>query len=393
MKKNVNIIIVAFCLLSGISSCSSGSNFFKDIATGVAAAVVQNAAVKGGMSEQDASQTIGSIVENSGGNRQAADIGMSWQNGTLNKYDKQNIISDYVFDKVGEATGQQELMKQLKAIKDADYNYLSAQRDIIDKAKKTNTPIDKRELQNALNRRNQEKADVFYSAILYGEERQKQRLQELLPIKQKLVAQGYESWIADEVAATIIGIQKSTALTETEKAEWLRGLGFDNYQEVSQAVQKVLTDNYYAATINSEVEEETKRQQAAEEKRRAEQKAAEERKNAIQKIKTAKIDGYPFDETSLSQNQKSALDEIADILNRYSDVKVVITGHSCNVGYKNINQKKGLKRAEAGKEYLIEKGISKERISVGSKGETHPIIQNISEENRKQNRRIEFVVE
>ncbi|GHT63305.1 hypothetical protein AGMMS50239_18980 [Bacteroidia bacterium] len=128
-------------------------------------------------------------------------------------------------------------------------------------------------------------------------------------------------------------------------------------------------------------------------KQRAEQKAAEERKNAIEKVATAKIDGYAFDETALLDSQKTTLDNIAATLNKYSDVKVLLIGHTCEIGYKNINLRKGLKRTEAGKAYLIEKGVSQERISVDSKGETKNLVPNTSSENRKQNRRIEVVIQ
>ena len=147
------------------------------------------------------------------------------------------------------------------------------------------------------------------------------------------------------------------------------------------------------AEIQRQKAEEEARRQAEIQRQEAERKIAEERKNAIQKIETAKISGYHFDETALSQNQKSELDVIADVLSRYSDIRVLIIGHTCEIGYKNINQKIGLKRAEAGKEYLIGKGIAAERISVDSKGATQPLVQNTSNENRKQNRRIEFVIE
>ncbi|MDR1348860.1 MAG: OmpA family protein [Prevotellaceae bacterium] len=139
-------------------------------------------------------------------------------------------------------------------------------------------------------------------------------------------------------------------------------------------------------------EQEAKRQ-AELQRQEAERKAAEERKSAIQKIAETKIDGYSFDETALSEAQKSILNDIAVMLNKYSDVKILIVGHTCEIGYKNINIKKGLKRAETGKEYLIEKGIATERISVDSKGETQPLAQNSSKENRKQNRRLEFVIQ
>ncbi len=120
---------------------------------------------------------------------------------------------------------------------------------------------------------------------------------------------------------------------------------------------------------------------------------AEERKNAIAKIETTIINNYPFDVTVLLQHQKSKLDTIADMLNSYSDINVIIVGHTCEIGSKNINLRKGLKRAKAGKEYLIEKGINSERILVETKGEIQPLISNVSSENRKYNRRIEFVIE
>jgi len=138
---------------------------------------------------------------------------------------------------------------------------------------------------------------------------------------------------------------------------------------------------------------ETERKAAEAAKQEAERKVAEERNKAIQKVNTTKINEYTLNETALSQSQKSELNGVADVLNKYSDVKVLIIGHTCDISSQDINLKVGLKRAEAGKEYLIEKGIVSERISVDSKGKTQPLVPNTSSENRKQNRRIEFVVE
>ena len=174
-------------------------------------------------------------------------------------------------------------------------------------------------------------------------------------------------------------------------------------EQQRQGVTKTEWENQYWTSLqknqngvslnNSSILAEATKRQAELQRQQAEQKAAEERKDAIQKIEVTKIDGYLFDMTALSQSQKSSLDPIADVLNKYSDIKVLITGYTCNIGYKSINQKKGLKRAEAGKEYLIEKGIDSGRISTDSKGKTQPLVPNTSSENRKKNRRIEFVVE
>jgi outer membrane protein OmpA-like peptidoglycan-associated protein len=52
----------------------------------------------------------------------------------------------------------------------------------------------------------------------------------------------------------------------------------------------------------------------------------------------------------------------------------------------------GLRRAEAAKAYLVEKGVAPERIQTVSKGETEPIVPNIGEENRRKNRRVKIVM-
>ena len=102
------------------------------------------------------------------------------------------------------------------------------------------------------------------------------------------------------------------------------------------------------------------------------------------------FDGFAFDVTELSDEQKPELDEAANILNKYSDVNVLLTGHTCKIGYKSINQRKGMKRAESAKAYLMSKGVAENRITTDSKGETEPLVPNTSRENLKQNRRVEF---
>ena len=188
--------------------------------------------------------------------------------------------------------------------------------------------------------------------------------------------------------------QQSQGITKTEWENQYWTSLQKNQNGVSSNNSSTLAEEakHQAELQQQKAAEEAKRQ-AELQRQLAEQKAAEERKNAIQKIETTKIDGYNFDVTTLSQSQKSSLDPVADILNRYSDIKTLITGYTCNIGSKKVNQKIGLKRAEAGKEYLINKGIAPERITVDSKGKIQPIVPNTSNENRKLNRRIEFVIE
>lgn len=307
---------------------------------------------------------------------------MAW-NDAQNKHEKQNVVKDYVFDAAGEILGQTELIEKFRQISKAQNTYLS-------ESSKAMTDEEKRA---ALDKRNQAYFDIGYDTYQEVQNRKSQHLADKLNISNKLMESGWynDAQLANEVAGSIIAIQKSD-LPKQEKEALLRNYGFlESTEQIQQIVNEVLDENYTSTDEASlKAEEEALRQ--AELQRQAELKAAEERKTALAKVTTTKINGYAFDETALSESQKSGLDKIAETLNRYSDVKVQIIGHTCEIGYKSINLKKGLKRAEAGKEYLVEKGISQERIFVDSKGETVPLVPNTSGENRKQNRRIEFVL-
>ena len=92
------------------------------------------------------------------------------------------------------------------------------------------------------------------------------------------------------------------------------------------------------------------------------------------------------------RGQVSTMDEIAVVMNKYNDLSLTITGHTCSKGYKSVNRRVGLKRANVAKTYLIEKGVEDSRISTSSMGEESPVVDNLPIENRQMNRRLEFVV-
>jgi outer membrane protein OmpA-like peptidoglycan-associated protein len=75
------------------------------------------------------------------------------------------------------------------------------------------------------------------------------------------------------------------------------------------------------------------------------------------------------------------------------DVRVVITGHTDNVGSQKSNQTLSLKRAQAVKNWLVKKGIASNRMRTVGKGENEPVASNETDEGRLENRRIEFFVQ
>jgi len=75
------------------------------------------------------------------------------------------------------------------------------------------------------------------------------------------------------------------------------------------------------------------------------------------------------------------------------DVQVEISGHTDNVGSQESNQILSLKRAQAVKNWLVQNGITSNRMKTVGKGENEPMTSNVSISGRAENRRIEFYVE
>jgi outer membrane protein OmpA-like peptidoglycan-associated protein len=93
---------------------------------------------------------------------------------------------------------------------------------------------------------------------------------------------------------------------------------------------------------------------------------------------------------TLKLTSNSILDQIVDMMNRYTDYKLAINGHTDSVGSSRTNQRLSEQRAKACNDYLISKGISAERIRFTGFGETQPIADNRYKAGREQNRRVEF---
>jgi outer membrane protein OmpA-like peptidoglycan-associated protein len=74
-------------------------------------------------------------------------------------------------------------------------------------------------------------------------------------------------------------------------------------------------------------------------------------------------------------------------------VRVEISGHTDNVGSEQANQTLSLKRAQAVRNWLVQKGIASNRMETVGKGENEPVASNDTVEGRAENRRIEFYVQ
>lgn len=93
-----------------------------------------------------------------------------------------------------------------------------------------------------------------------------------------------------------------------------------------------------------------------------------------------------------SNNQETSIKELSEILKNNPDINILIIGHTCNLGSKEINQRVGQKRADSVKDILMKNDIPASRISTESRDYSEPLVPNTSEVNRSKNRRAEVKI-
>lgn len=89
-------------------------------------------------------------------------------------------------------------------------------------------------------------------------------------------------------------------------------------------------------------------------------------------------------------NYYAFFNDIAKLAKENPDLKLKITGHTCDIGSESNNMTLGMKRAESAKKQLINRGVSADRITCETKGSTTPLYPNNSADNRAKNRRVEI---
>lgn len=101
---------------------------------------------------------------------------------------------------------------------------------------------------------------------------------------------------------------------------------------------------------------------------------------------------FEFDSYQLLDESVTELEKIFEFLQQNPLLKVEISGHTDKTGSKEYNQELSEKRAESVVNYLIEKGIDRDRLSYIGYGYTKPVADNETEEGRAKNRRTELKI-
>lgn len=92
----------------------------------------------------------------------------------------------------------------------------------------------------------------------------------------------------------------------------------------------------------------------------------------------------------LLQSSGPLLDRIAELMLNRPHLKLIVAGHTDDVGTAEDNELLSMRRAGEVKQYLCSKGVYPDSIRVYGYGESEPVIREATDAARALNRRVEF---
>ena len=119
------------------------------------------------------------------------------------------------------------------------------------------------------------------------------------------------------------------------------------------------------------------------------------RKQSVEEIiKSRKIPSvdFEFDGIVLLPSGYEVLDKVAQIMTTDRRYKLIIEGHTDEVGSDEYNDWLSSARANAIKSYLVSRDVYSDSIKTYGYGKHHPLVKSDSPEARACNRRVKFVL-
>ncbi|MCZ6594446.1 MAG: OmpA family protein [Bacteroidetes bacterium] len=103
---------------------------------------------------------------------------------------------------------------------------------------------------------------------------------------------------------------------------------------------------------------------------------------------------FDYDSAKIKEISTITLNTVVETLNNNPEIEIALNAHTDFRGNDNYNFKLSERRAVSAMNYLVSKGISKERLTWKGFGETQPLIDcdPCSEGQHEANRRIEFII-
>jgi outer membrane protein OmpA-like peptidoglycan-associated protein len=103
---------------------------------------------------------------------------------------------------------------------------------------------------------------------------------------------------------------------------------------------------------------------------------------------------FVYDKSNITKEGAAELDKLVQVMKEYPTMVIFAKSHTDNRGSDKYNLNLSDRRAKATVQYLISKGIAKDRISGQGFGESEPkvVCEECTEEQFAQNRRSEFLI-
>jgi len=104
------------------------------------------------------------------------------------------------------------------------------------------------------------------------------------------------------------------------------------------------------------------------------------------------VEGLSFAQgsTTLSAEARQALRPVLDAMRDNTDFRIAVMAHTDDRGAGDENKELSMKRAEAVVKYIADSGIDAQRMVAEGYGELLPLVQNVTDEDRARNRRVEI---
>jgi len=101
---------------------------------------------------------------------------------------------------------------------------------------------------------------------------------------------------------------------------------------------------------------------------------------------------FEDDSDVITDDQKPALDKVAELLKNSPKMRLIIEGHTDDQGSDESNYALSRRRAAAVKTYIVSKGIRPDVMRTYGYGKRRPITEDTSDRGRALNRRVEFIL-
>lgn len=101
---------------------------------------------------------------------------------------------------------------------------------------------------------------------------------------------------------------------------------------------------------------------------------------------------FDLDKYEIKKISEPELNKVVSFLKENPEIQIAINGHTDNQGSADYNLELSSKRAKAVYNYLVEAGISADRLQSRGYGQSKPVTTNDTEEGRQKNRRIAFEI-